>query len=94
MTEEQKLSLRAYRQLIRQMDAAGMPPHSDYWGQDIDEKEKAIRKAFEPKEISDAEVFELMRPALDLADGGYVCDTAPNRIIEAGRALLDGVKKK
>ncbi|WDM87504.1 hypothetical protein LG197_23265 [Pseudomonas asiatica] len=42
----------------------------------------------ERQDLTDEQIIEAMRPALNHADGGYVVDTAPNDVVKAGRALL------
>jgi hypothetical protein len=39
-------------------------------------------------DLTDEEIIEAMRPAIYAADGGYVFDTAPEKVIAAGRSLL------
>lgn len=38
--------------------------------------------------FEDAEILQIMRPFIDYVDGGYVCDTMPEKVIEAGKELL------
>lgn len=42
--------------------------------------------------ITDEQILAVLRPFLDKADGGYVCDTESEHVIAAGRALLKAVE--
>lgn len=38
--------------------------------------------------MTDKEIFDIMRPYIDWIDGGYACDMMPEKIVEAGRAVI------
>ncbi|WP_186370915.1 hypothetical protein [Yersinia bercovieri] len=45
MNEEFKLALKEYRDLLRRIREAGVPPHTDYWHQSLDDAEQKIYDA-------------------------------------------------
>jgi hypothetical protein len=44
--------------------------------------------------MTDPEILEAMRPHLFQADGGYVCDTAPEHVIAGVRAVLELINQE
>lgn len=43
--------------------------------------------------ISDEDILLVMKDSINYADGGYVVDTMPESVIEAGRKLIEFLKE-
>jgi hypothetical protein len=78
------------------MYAAALPPSA---GAPVSAAEQADLRAFnaamdeqaggqELPALTDAQIVAVMRPHLDKADAGYACDTCPEHVAAAGKALL------